>query len=113
MKLTSLQNQYPELHDITYEATGRFMMQHIGAKCGSDMYMLIDSDNGEVWGLSEIPAFELYDSIQYAKSRNFSIGWVGFGAFTFIGKEYKCVAEQNASPLILWVSGDTNKEICS
>lgn len=113
MKLTSLQNQDPELHDTTYEATGQFMMQHIGAKCGSDMYMLIDSDNEEVWDLSEIPAFELNSSIQYVEARNFSIGWVGFGTFTFRDKKYKCVAEQNASPLILWVSGDTNKEICS
>ena len=112
MKLTSLQNQDPELHDTTYEATGQFMMQHIGAKCGSDMYMLIDPDVEEAWALSEVPAFEVNSSIQYVEARGFSIGWVGFGTFTFSGKKYKCVAEQNASPLILWVSGDTAKEIC-
>ena len=88
------------------------MMQHIGAKCGSDMYMLIDSDVEEVWELSEVPAFELTASIQYVEARGFSIGWVGFGTFTFGGKKYKCVAEQNASPFALWVSGDTAKEIC-
>ena len=112
MTLTSLQNQDPELHDTTYEATGQFMMQHIGAKCGSDMYMLIDSNLEEAWHLSEVPAFELNSSINYVEAKGFSIGWVGFGTFTFMGKKYKCVAEQNASPLLLWVSGDTAKEIC-
>ncbi len=90
-----------------YEGFGDLILSYLNVKRSESDETLAGiievNDCEELWNAKELNFVEDF-ATSNATIKDFSIGYLGFGTFKVKGITFKCVIEQNASPLIVYTN---------
>ncbi len=97
-----------EFRDGTYGQYAKDILLYLGVQNVHDITTAYPSVMEEVYDANEVNFHSVIREELDAKTENFSIGYLAFGIWDLGNLRCRCVAEQNASPMIFYVAKPQN-----